>query len=37
MGEAATQNYLQGMVNNMARSPKGGDTDQWEGRSPAAI
>ena len=28
MGEARTQDFLQGMVNNMARSPKGGDTDQ---------
>jgi len=28
MGSAATENWLKGMVANMARSPKGGDTDQ---------
>ncbi len=28
LGAAATENWLQAMVNNMARSPKGGDTDQ---------
>jgi iron(III) transport system substrate-binding protein len=28
LGEQKTQALLQGMVNNMARSPKGGDTDQ---------
>ena len=27
-GAAATETWLQGLVNNMARSPKGGDTDQ---------
>ena len=27
-GAAATEAWLQGLVNNMARSPKGGDTDQ---------
>jgi iron(III) transport system substrate-binding protein len=27
-GEAATQTWLKGLVNNMARKPKGGDTDQ---------
>jgi iron(III) transport system substrate-binding protein len=27
-GEAATENWLKGVVANMARSPKGGDTDQ---------
>jgi iron(III) transport system substrate-binding protein len=27
-GEAATENWLKGLVVNMARSPKGGDTDQ---------
>lgn len=28
LGEAATQQWLKGMVDNMARAPKGGDTDQ---------
>jgi iron(III) transport system substrate-binding protein len=28
LGEQKTQSLLQGMVDNMARSPKGGDTDQ---------
>lgn len=28
MGEAATEQWLKGMVANMARAPKGGDTDQ---------
>lgn len=28
LGEAATENWLRGMVANMARAPKGGDTDQ---------
>ena len=28
LGEAKTQTWLKGMVDNMARSPKGGDTDQ---------
>jgi iron(III) transport system substrate-binding protein len=28
MGPAATEAWLKGMVDNMARSPKGGDTDQ---------
>ncbi len=28
LGEAATENWLKGMVANMARDPKGGDTDQ---------
>jgi len=28
LGEAATEQWLKGMVANMARSPKGGDTDQ---------
>ena len=28
MGEARTQVWLKGLVDNMARSPKGGDTDQ---------
>lgn len=28
LGEAATQTWLQGVVANMAREPKGGDTDQ---------
>ena len=28
MGQAATEVWLKGMVDNMARSPKGGDTDQ---------
>ncbi len=27
-GAAATETWLKGLVNNMARSPKGGDTDQ---------
>lgn len=28
LGEAATEQWLKGMVSNMARAPKGGDTDQ---------
>lgn len=28
MGEKATEQWLKGLVENMARSPKGGDTDQ---------
>jgi iron(III) transport system substrate-binding protein len=28
LGEAKTQEWLKGMVDNMARAPKGGDTDQ---------
>jgi iron(III) transport system substrate-binding protein len=28
LGEAATENWLKGVVANMARDPKGGDTDQ---------
>ncbi|MCM2342355.1 extracellular solute-binding protein [Rhodoferax sp.] len=28
LGPAATETWLKGMVDNMARSPKGGDTDQ---------
>ncbi len=28
LGEAGTENWLKGMVANMARDPKGGDTDQ---------
>ena len=28
LGEAATETWLKGMVANMARAPKGGDTDQ---------
>jgi iron(III) transport system substrate-binding protein len=28
LGPAATETWLKGMVNNMARMPKGGDTDQ---------
>jgi iron(III) transport system substrate-binding protein len=28
LGEAATKEWLTGLVSNMARSPKGGDTDQ---------
>ncbi len=28
MGEAATKDWLAGLVGNMARAPKGGDTDQ---------
>lgn len=31
LGEQKTQAWLQGMVNNMARAPKGGDTDQIKG------
>jgi iron(III) transport system substrate-binding protein len=31
MGPAATEAWLQGMVDNMARAPKGGDTDQIKG------
>jgi iron(III) transport system substrate-binding protein len=31
MGPAATETWLQGLVDNMARSPKGGDTDQIKG------
>jgi iron(III) transport system substrate-binding protein len=31
LGEVKTQTWLKGMVDNMARSPKGGDTDQIKG------
>ena len=31
MGQAKTEAWLKGMVDNMARSPKGGDTDQIKG------
>ena len=31
LGEAKTQDWLKGMVSNMARPPKGGDTDQIKG------
>jgi len=31
LGEAKTQIWLKGLVDNMARSPKGGDTDQIKG------
>ena len=31
MGEAKTEAFLKGMVDNMARVPKGGDTDQIKG------
>ncbi|MEI6759944.1 MAG: extracellular solute-binding protein [Betaproteobacteria bacterium] len=31
LGEAKTQVWLKGLVDNMARSPKGGDTDQIKG------
>ncbi len=31
LGDAKTQDWLQGMVNNFARDPKGGDTDQIKG------
>ena len=31
LGEARTQVWLKGLVDNMARSPKGGDTDQIKG------
>ncbi|MHB8948500.1 MAG: extracellular solute-binding protein [Rhodoferax sp.] len=31
LGEAKTQAWLKGMVDNMARTPKGGDTDQIKG------
>jgi iron(III) transport system substrate-binding protein len=31
LGEAKTEQWLKGMVANMARSPKGGDTDQIKG------
>ncbi len=31
MGEQKAEEWLKGMVNNMARSPKGGDTDQIKG------
>ena len=31
MGEAKTETFLKGMVDNMARAPKGGDTDQIKG------
>ncbi len=31
MGEKPTEQWLKGMVSNMARSPKGGDTDQIKG------
>lgn len=31
LGDAAAETWLKGMVNNMARDPKGGDTDQIKG------
>jgi iron(III) transport system substrate-binding protein len=31
LGEAKTEAFLKGMVTNMARAPKGGDTDQIKG------
>jgi iron(III) transport system substrate-binding protein len=31
LGEAKTESWLKGMVDNMARSPAGGDTDQIKG------
>jgi iron(III) transport system substrate-binding protein len=31
LGDAATENWLKGLVANLARSPKGGDTDQIKG------
>ncbi len=31
LGEARAEAWLKGMVNNMARAPKGGDTDQIKG------
>ncbi len=31
LGDAAAENWLKGMVANMARDPKGGDTDQIKG------
>ena len=31
LGEAKTQAWLKGLVDNMARTPKGGDTDQIKG------
>ena len=31
LGEKPTEQWLKGMVSNMARSPKGGDTDQIKG------
>lgn len=31
LGEPKTEAWLKGMVNNMARTPKGGDTDQIKG------
>lgn len=31
LGDVATEQWLKGMVTNMARSPKGGDTDQIKG------
>ena len=31
IGEAKTEAFLKGMVDNMARTPKGGDTDQIKG------
>lgn len=31
LGDVATEQWLKGMVANMARSPKGGDTDQIKG------
>ena len=31
MGEVKTEAFLKGMVDNMARAPKGGDTDQIKG------
>lgn len=31
LGEAKTESWLKGLVSNMARAPKGGDTDQIKG------
>ncbi len=31
LGDAKTEQWLKGMVNNMARAPQGGDTDQIKG------
>jgi iron(III) transport system substrate-binding protein len=31
LGPVKTEAWLQGLVNNMARPPKGGDTDQIKG------
>jgi iron(III) transport system substrate-binding protein len=31
LGEQKTETWLKGVIDNMARSPKGGDTDQIKG------